>query len=127
MTTPAPVPTQPNKVVDLPVDQAGAEESQPVTDRSVGESAPQSSGEIEMPTEAETTGVGLAKQQSSGSQGPERPVLDKSGSSSKWKSSGTKVKVCMCDVHTYVRVHARQFGLRVQRRNVRNPHQLTAR
>ncbi|CAN0013631.1 unnamed protein product [Sphacelaria rigidula] len=93
VTTPAPVPTQPNKVVDLPVDQAGAEESQPVTDRSVGESAPQSSGEIEMPTEAETTGVGLAKQQSSGSQGPERPVLDKSGSSSKWKSSGTKVKL----------------------------------
>lgn len=132
MSAPAPVPVQPDPVADSPVEQAGTKESQAVTDRSIGESVPPSSGEGETPAVAETRGTGLEKQHSSGSQGPERPVLDRSASSSKWKS-GTKVKVCMylcisvlC-VHTFVRVHGRQFGLLVQQSDVWDPHQRTVR
>lgn len=93
---PQPEHAEPANDMHSTVEQGGGGEGEALTEPTIGEPASGSSGAREAPANDEATVPDLVNEEGAGSQGPERPVLEKSSPLSKsWRGSGTKVKVSL--------------------------------
>lgn len=101
---PQPEHAEPDKVVapvvninnmnSIELEDRGLDESEAAAEASIGEPMSGSSGAREAPANDEKMAPDLVHEEISDRQGPERPVLETSSSSSRsWRGSGTKVKV----------------------------------
>lgn len=101
---PQPEHAEPDKVVapvvninnmnSIELEDRGLDESEAAAEASIGEPMSGSSGAREAPANDEKMAPDLVHEEISDRQGPERPVLETSSSSSRsWRGSGTKVKL----------------------------------